>query len=598
VDDNTSDIGSADFTIAEEDTPRILVFSKTAGFRHSSIPAGQQAITELANENGAVTVITENGNAFSDSYLAQFDAVVFLSTTGDVLNGVQQDAFERYIQGGGGFAGVHAASDTEYDWEWYGDLVGAYFEGHPPGTPEATLHVEDGDHPSTDHLPEDWTRVDEWYSFQENPREDVHVLMTIDESTYAVGDDLAMGDHPMSWCHDYDGGRSWYTALGHTEASFTTDELFREHMWGGIATAAGLEEADCATMDELTLDVSVDPAEADGRDGWYVSPVTVTAATNDDATVEFNLDGAGWVADDDGVLVIDTDGSHTLEVRAVRGDETTEVETVEVNLDTTAPELSVDGIADGDEFIAGLGNEVTWSATDATSGLRIIRVRLDGDIIDRDLPDGGPFLPGSVAPGEHELFVRAHDNAGNFVTVRYDFTVVEDTTGPEVTVSGIDDEATYGVSESLDVTVTAVDDLSGLDSLTVSVDGDEIASGDSPQEFELDLWDLPLGDHTLRVEAVDAIGNTTVVEVDFTTESSYGDLDALIDMLEDDGAISASEADALRRDLAKSESMADKGKAKQARQWIDRAIDTAEGLDDDTASDVLVAALEDLYDQQ
>lgn len=417
VDGNTSDIGSASFTIADEDTPRLLVFSRTAGFRHSSIPAGQAAITELANDNGAVVVLTEDPNVFSESYLAQFDAVVFLSTTGDVLNGVQQDAFEAYIQSGGGFAGVHAASDTEYDWEWYGDLVGAYFEGHPPGTPEATLHVEDGDHPSTSMLPDEWTRVDEWYSFQENPREDVHVLMTIDESTYDVGG-LAMGDHPMSWCHDHDGGRSWYTALGHTEASFTTDTLFRQHLWGGIATAAGLVEADCSTVEPLTLDVTVDPVEPNGANGWYTSAVTVTATTNDDATVEFNLDGAGWVADEDGVLTVESDGSHTVEVRAVREDETTEVETVSFDIDATAPEVSVDGVADGDE--AGNSGSFTVDASDATSGLDTVEISIDGSVVGTEVP-----LDVALAEldlGEHTLVVEATDVAGNTTTETIEFT--------------------------------------------------------------------------------------------------------------------------------------------------------------------------------
>ncbi len=417
TDSNTSDIASASFTIADDDTPRILVFSKTAGFRHGSIAAGKQAITELANADGAVVDITENANVFSASYLAQFDAVVFLSTTGDVLNGVQQDAFEAYIQGGGGFAGVHAASDTEYDWAWYGDLVGAYFEGHPPGTPEATLHVEDIDHPSTSMLPEDWTRVDEWYSFQENPREDVHVLMTIDESTYAVGG-LAMGDHPMSWCHDYDGGRSWYTALGHTDASYTTDTLFREHLWGGIATAAGLVEADCSTVDPLTLDVTVDPAEPDGADGWYTSAVTVTATTNDDATIEFNLDGAGWVADEDGVLLVESDGSHTVEVRAVRDDETTEVESVSFDIDATAPEVSVDGVSDGDE--AGNSGSFSVDASDATSGLATVQISIDGNVVGTEVPLEVALA--SLSLGDHTLVVEATDVAGNTTTVTIAFT--------------------------------------------------------------------------------------------------------------------------------------------------------------------------------
>ncbi len=597
VDGNTSDIESASFTIADDDTPRILVFSKTAGFRHGSIPAGKQAITELANANGAVVDITENANFFSESYLAQFDAVVFLSTTGDVLNGVQQDAFEAYIQDGGGFAGVHAASDTEYDWQWYGDLVGAYFEGHPPGTPEATLNIEDMDHPSTSMLPEDWTRVDEWYSFMENPREDVHVLMTIDESTYAVGG-LAMGDHPMSWCHDYDGGRSWYTALGHTDASFTTDTLFREHLWGGIATAAGIEDADCTVdeVEELTLDVTLDPADPDGRDGWYVSPVTVTATTNDDATIEFSVDGGEWVADDDGVLVVDADGSHTLDVRAVRGDETSQVESFTMDIDTTNPELMVDGITDGQEFAQGGGDEVTWSATDATSGVRIVRVRLDGVIIDRDLPAGGPFVPGSLEPGSYELFVRAHDVAGNYTTQRLDFTVTPppDTTKPTITVTGVRNGGTYGDSRVLDIVATATDSESDLDFLRVWLDDDRIHNGDSPFELELGLWDLDLGEHTMKVVARDSAGNRRATTITFTVGTSITDVFINLDRFTEAGLITTREANEVAKHVQRAERHLDRGRTAQARTELQKARDKARDIDDYDVQRLLARDLTEL----
>src|SRR5690606_18918756 len=182
------------------------------------------------------------------------EAVVFLSTTGDVLNDEQQAAFEAYIQDGGGYAGIHAASDTEYDWPWYGDLVGAYFDSHP-AIQEATVEVEDHAHPSTAHLPQEWVRTDEWYNFQDNPRGDVHVLAALDEETYDGG---GMGaDHPIAWCHDYDGGRAWYTGGGHTSESFTDPE-FVQHLLGGIQTAAGQADADCgasveANFDQITL---------------------------------------------------------------------------------------------------------------------------------------------------------------------------------------------------------------------------------------------------------------------------------------------------------------------------------------------------------
>ena len=175
--------------------------------------------------------------------LEEYDAVVFLSTTGDVLNAEQQAAFEAYIQGGGGFAGIHSASDTEYDWPWYGDLVGAYFENHPANQ-DATVKVSDDDHPSTAHLPERWERFDEWYNFQSNPRGDVHVLATLDETSYDPGAGEMGVDHPTAWCHPYDGGRSWYTGGGHTEESYDEPE-FREHILGGIQWAAGLVEGEC-----------------------------------------------------------------------------------------------------------------------------------------------------------------------------------------------------------------------------------------------------------------------------------------------------------------------------------------------------------------
>ncbi len=215
---------------------KVLVFSKTTGFRHDSIESGISAIQQLGTDNGFIVDATEDATAFTLENLAQYDAVIFLSTTGDVLNAAQQTAFEQYIQSGGGFVGIHSASDTEYSWPWYGGLVGAYFDSHPPGTPTATIEVADKVHPSTNFLPDRWERTDEWYNFGTNPRGDVHVLMTMDESTYDGGN---MGyDHPIAWLHSYDGGRAWYTGLGHTTASYSEPE-FLEHILGGIFYASG-----------------------------------------------------------------------------------------------------------------------------------------------------------------------------------------------------------------------------------------------------------------------------------------------------------------------------------------------------------------------
>lgn len=214
----------------------LLVFSKTTGYRHASIEDGIVAIQTLANEHHVEVTATEDATVFTDENLAHYQAVIFLSTTGNNLDADQKAVFERYIRAGGGYVGVHAASDTEYDWAWYGELVGSYFKSHPQ-IQEATLVVEDADHGSTSPLPAKWVRTDEWYNYQGNPRGRVRVLMTLDEQSYQGGE---MGaDHPIAWYHSFEGGRAWYTGIGHTSESFV-EPLFLQHLWGGIAYAAGL----------------------------------------------------------------------------------------------------------------------------------------------------------------------------------------------------------------------------------------------------------------------------------------------------------------------------------------------------------------------
>ena len=234
-----------------------LIFSKTAAFRHTEcIPSGTVAIAQMAQRNGFTVDATENAADFNDANLAKYDVVIFLCTTGDVLNGAQQTAFEHYIQGGGGYAGIHSASDTEYDWSWYGGLVGAYFRDHPGVAgvnqqfQQATINVEDRKSAATKRLPAQWTREEEWYNFRTNPREDVHVLMSVDESTYdprgysLPGGSPPMGDHPISWCHEYDGGRAFYTALGH-KGVYWKEPLLLSHVLGGIQMAAGAAKFNC-----------------------------------------------------------------------------------------------------------------------------------------------------------------------------------------------------------------------------------------------------------------------------------------------------------------------------------------------------------------
>lgn len=217
----------------------VLVFSRTTGYRHEAIPASIEAIRQLGMENGFAVTATEDPAMFTDATLAGFDVVVFSSTTGDVLDGEQQAALERFVQAGHGWVGIHSASDTEYDWAWYGQLVGAYFLSHPPGMPVAQLDVEATDHAATAHLPARLEMTDEWYNFRTNPRAEVNVLLRIDESTYAPGEGAMGTDHPMAWYHEFDGGRAFYTALGHAIAQYS-DPRFTQHILGGIRWAAGV----------------------------------------------------------------------------------------------------------------------------------------------------------------------------------------------------------------------------------------------------------------------------------------------------------------------------------------------------------------------
>ena len=216
---------------------RVLVFSKTAGFRHgSSISAGKTSLLELGRTNKFDVDTSESADVFTPENLKQYAVVVFLCTTGNVLNDEQQKAFEQFIKMGGGYVGLHSAADTEYDWPWFGGLNGAYFKNHPRPQ-EAVFNVVESNHLATSHLPAVWKRFDELYNFKWIGT-DLNVLITIDESTYNGGGNGA--DHPMAWYHDYDGGRGFYTALGHDNKSWE-DPMYRQHVLGGIQYAMGLK---------------------------------------------------------------------------------------------------------------------------------------------------------------------------------------------------------------------------------------------------------------------------------------------------------------------------------------------------------------------
>lgn len=224
----------------------VLLFHKTNGFEHESIITGIREITTQGEGRGWNVVNTENGAFFNRDYLSKFKVVVFLSTTGDILTSEQETAFENFIKGGGGYVGIHSATDTEYEWAFYEELVGTYFRNHSifPHTPEGTLVTEVKEHPTTKHLPQTWQKTDEWYNFKTNVRgnPDFEVLISVDESTYDVGETGGMGeDHPITWISDKFGGRMFYTALGHSPETFTQDNSMK-HILSGIEWAGKFNE--------------------------------------------------------------------------------------------------------------------------------------------------------------------------------------------------------------------------------------------------------------------------------------------------------------------------------------------------------------------
>ncbi len=228
---------------------RALVFSKVTNYYHDSIPTGIDAIRRLGAQHRFDVTVSDDAAMFTDETLPAFDVIVFNNTNstpekGALLDEAQRAAFQRYIRNGGGFAGIHSASGTERDWEWYGRLVGAFFRSHPKIQP-LTIRVEDRSHPSTRGLPSAWMRTEEPYDFQVNPRGRVHVLASFDPASY---DGHVMGpDHPIAWCHRFDGGRSWYTGLGHASSAFTDEPLFLAHLRGGIEWAAGAADGECGS---------------------------------------------------------------------------------------------------------------------------------------------------------------------------------------------------------------------------------------------------------------------------------------------------------------------------------------------------------------
>lgn len=218
--------------------PRALIFTKTATFRHDSIPTAIAALQRIAAEHGMQTDATEDAAVFTPKNLAQYRVVIFASTTGDVLDAAQQKAMEDFVDAGGGFMGVHSAADTEYEWPWYGKLVGAYFLGHPPGLQTTRVRF---DRDGIAEQGREWKTTDEIYNYRDNPRERVQVIATVEESDYTGG---TMGsDHPIAWCHASAKGRAWYTGLGH-DAKLYADPVFLRHLTRGLQYASAKSD-DC-----------------------------------------------------------------------------------------------------------------------------------------------------------------------------------------------------------------------------------------------------------------------------------------------------------------------------------------------------------------
>ena len=219
---------------------RALVFSKTQGFRHQSIPEGVSAIKKLASKHRFSVYATEDADVFTKESLGKYDVIILMSTTGSIFNEAQKEAFQEYVRSGKGVVGIHSATDTEYDWPWYNQMIGGQFNHHPQQQ-TARLKVVDRNHPATYHLNENWIHTDEWYEFK-NFNHDVNILIQLDETTYDVGtkggEKAGMGEvHPIAWFHEFESGRVFYTGLGHVEEAFE-DADFLDHLYGGIWYAA------------------------------------------------------------------------------------------------------------------------------------------------------------------------------------------------------------------------------------------------------------------------------------------------------------------------------------------------------------------------
>jgi type 1 glutamine amidotransferase len=218
---------------AAADRGAILIYSGTTGYRHESIPAGIAAVTSIAKKRGLAVEASEDPNVFSADSLKRFRAIVLLSCTTDPKNpasewltGSRRDALQRFVHRGGGILAIHAAADSHYHWPWYGKMIGGHFARHPQGTPTGTVHVL--------ATGETRSRTDEWYYFDDwDPTS--HLLVTLDPQSIGEKD---VNPNPMSWTRKVDGGRVFYTAMGHTTKSYS-EPWFLNHLAEGLDWVLG-----------------------------------------------------------------------------------------------------------------------------------------------------------------------------------------------------------------------------------------------------------------------------------------------------------------------------------------------------------------------
>jgi hypothetical protein len=222
---------------------KALLVTTTRGWHHEALHYGVVALNELAEKKEFDLTLLQDPNSITDKNLTQYQVIIFLHTTGDIFDSLQQKVMERFIQAGKGFVGIHSASDTEYDWAWYTKLVGRMFTIHPPTQP-AKLKVVDAKFPGLQGFADGGLWTDEWYEFSPEKAQGLNYILSVDESTYDVkvqwGEKKGTGMgtmHPIAWYHNFDGGRSFYTALGHVPANFK-DNAFLEHIYAGIRWAA------------------------------------------------------------------------------------------------------------------------------------------------------------------------------------------------------------------------------------------------------------------------------------------------------------------------------------------------------------------------